>query len=92
MFPFGDHDQRRLFAKIQAGIYKWPQRMEGIISDDAKRFVSRLLKVDPEDRPSAQEALADRWLQQEYTESDVMASTDRVNCLNELLKITRERR
>lgn len=32
------------------------------VSDDAKSFIESLLRLDPLERPSAQEALASKWL------------------------------
>lgn len=35
------------------------------IDEEDKRFVFRLMKLDPRDRPTAAELLQDKWLQQQ---------------------------
>ena len=34
------------------------------LDEDDQRFICRILKIDPRDRPTARELLQDRWLQQ----------------------------
>lgn len=41
------------------------QQLPSSVSPSARRFVEALLTVDPRSRPSAREALAERWLQEE---------------------------
>jgi len=48
---------------IVAGDVTFPSATWGALSEDAADFVKQLLTVDPEQRPSAQKALAHPWLQ-----------------------------
>ncbi|UMM17783.1 hypothetical protein L5515_014163 [Caenorhabditis briggsae] len=56
--------QQDLFHRIQDGYYEFPEEEWGMISDEAKDLVSKLLKRDPIDRFNADQILAHRWLQQ----------------------------
>eukprot|EP00439_Symbiodinium_sp_Y106_P079257 s723_g17.t4 len=60
--PFMGRDDRRTYRLILEGQYNFPENRWGRISDDAKSFVSKLLKVDPEVRMTAEEALMHPWL------------------------------
>ncbi|KAL4478063.1 hypothetical protein ABPG72_013502 [Tetrahymena utriculariae] len=56
-FPFKGKDDNDLFRKIQSGDFKIP----GNISQSATRLINKLLKLNPEERPTAKEILSDRW-------------------------------
>ncbi|EAR99912.2 Serine/Threonine kinase domain protein (macronuclear) [Tetrahymena thermophila SB210] len=56
-FPFKGKDDNDLFRKIQSGDFKIP----GNVSQSATRLINKLLKLNPEDRPTAKEILSDRW-------------------------------
>lgn len=75
-FPFGDNDPSALYNKIQSGVYRWPARLDGLISDEAKAFVARLLRLRPAERPTAEEALADPWFRSEASSVQSTASVD----------------
>jgi len=62
-FPFRAESQDELFRMIVAGDVTFPSATWGALSEDAADFVKQLLTVDPEQRPSAQKALAHPWLQ-----------------------------
>ncbi|KAL4432954.1 hypothetical protein ABPG74_014468 [Tetrahymena malaccensis] len=56
-FPFKGKDDNDLFRKIQSGDFKIP----GNVSQSATRLINKLLKLNPEERPTAKEILSDRW-------------------------------
>lgn len=59
--PFIDDDQQILFQKIRIGEYKLYKEDWAHISPDAKTLIYGLLKVDPKDRSSVDDALQCTW-------------------------------
>ena len=49
-------------------VWKWSEAIWQNYSDDAKRFIFCLLQPKPEDRPFAEDAKDERWLQDEIRE------------------------
>jgi calcium/calmodulin-dependent protein kinase I len=61
--PFIETNQRELFRKIRSGQYKFHDEYWSQVSDDAKNLIRSLLTVNPQNRRSAKEALAeDKWM------------------------------
>lgn len=60
--PFHGKTDAEMNRKIQQGIYRFPGRFWGHISQAAKDFISRLLTVDPARRMAAAEALQHDWI------------------------------
>eukprot|EP00930_Biecheleria_cincta_P088924 TRINITY_DN7818_c0_g1_i3.p1 TRINITY_DN7818_c0_g1~~TRINITY_DN7818_c0_g1_i3.p1 ORF type:complete len:862 (+),score=154.78 TRINITY_DN7818_c0_g1_i3:267-2588(+) len=60
--PFMGRNDRQTYKLIRTGSYSFPEDRWKNISEGAKDFVSKLLQVDPKQRPSAEEALAHQWL------------------------------
>jgi len=62
--PFSDPlgDVSRIYARIRDGIFDFPSPYWDTVSEVAKDFVRRLLTVDPEQRITAQMALAHPWI------------------------------
>ena len=60
--PFMGRDDRRTCRLILEGQYTFPENRWSRISPDAKSFIAKLLKVDPEVRMKAEEALVHPWL------------------------------
>lgn len=58
VFPFRGANENELYRNILKGIYSIPKD----ISDGAKRLISRILKIDPDHRPSADDILKDSYL------------------------------
>jgi serine/threonine protein kinase len=50
-----------MFREIRTAHYEFSDEYWSRISDDAKDFIRRLLKVDPSERMTAHEALKHRW-------------------------------
>jgi serine/threonine protein kinase len=51
-----------LKQQIMQGKINFPDPFWSNVSDEAKEFVSKLLKVDPHDRLTAEQALQDTWI------------------------------
>ncbi|KAF7727241.1 hypothetical protein EC973_007854 [Apophysomyces ossiformis] len=60
--PFQAEDQVELFDEITHARFEFHDRYWRNISQDAKDFIRRLLTLDPEKRPTASEALKDKWM------------------------------
>lgn len=59
--------QDLLFDSIQEGIYDFPEREWGYISDDAKDLIQHLLMKDPSQRYTAEMVLRHPWISQAPT-------------------------
>jgi serine/threonine protein kinase len=57
-FPFKGQNEKDLFAKISRGLFRCPEGTDF----DTKRFLNKILVLDPEKRPSAHDIANDRWL------------------------------
>lgn len=63
--PFNGFTNEEIIAKIRKGHFKFePQAAWSGISDAAKDFITGLLTSDPAKRPSAQDALNHKWIQE----------------------------
>ncbi|CAE7883768.1 CPK2 [Symbiodinium microadriaticum] len=89
--PFMGRDDRRTYRLILEGQYVFPENRWGRISDDAKNFVSKLLKVDPEVRMTAEEALIHPWLtsKEPHTEAESAPPALDADVLDGLKALTR---
>ena len=65
--PFYDEDNTALFEQIKSGSFEYPSPYWDDISDMAKDIISKLLQVDPADRPTAEEILEHPWVKGEET-------------------------
>jgi serine/threonine protein kinase len=63
--PFNAGTESLTYNAVREGNVKFPSPAWDKISPDAERFVKRLLDKDPEERPSAAEALVDPWVNHE---------------------------
>jgi serine/threonine protein kinase len=70
--PFRSEDTKELVRETKEAKFEFHKRYWHSVSEQAKAFISRLLKVNPAARPTAAEALADPWL----TTHEANASTD----------------
>mmetsp|Transcript_11813 Transcript_11813/g.27197 ORF Transcript_11813/g.27197 Transcript_11813/m.27197 type:complete len:735 (-) Transcript_11813:86-2290(-) len=61
-FPFLSSSRPALFKKIAAGEFSFPSPYWDCVSDKAKDFISKTLKVKPEERTSAAAALQHPWM------------------------------
>lgn len=60
--PFHDDNQKVLFAKIKNGEFEFHPEYWNAVSDEAKDLISRLLKTNPLERFTAEEALRHSWV------------------------------
>jgi calcium/calmodulin-dependent protein kinase I len=60
--PFNDDDTKILFEKIKVGDYEFHEEYWKSVSAEAKDLISRLLKVNPLERYTAEEALQHVWV------------------------------
>jgi len=60
--PFYGETQKELFEAIMSARYEFPAPEWTSISKEAKDFIRKILVVNPEDRYTAQQALADPWI------------------------------
>ncbi|KAG1140180.1 hypothetical protein G6F37_010448 [Rhizopus arrhizus] len=60
--PFYGEDQNELFDAIMKGQYEFDEEYWSEISDEAKNLIDKLLKHDPKERITAEEALKDPWI------------------------------
>ncbi|KAI8146563.1 kinase-like domain-containing protein [Fennellomyces sp. T-0311] len=60
--PFQAEDQVELINEITHARYEFHDRYWRSISQDAKDFIRRILTLDPNSRPTASEALKDKWM------------------------------
>jgi len=67
--PFYGETQKELFEGILNARYDFPDPEWSSVSEEAKNFVRRLLVVDPNKRPSAEDSLQDPWLKSWSSES-----------------------
>ncbi|CAG9326766.1 unnamed protein product [Blepharisma stoltei] len=58
-FPFKGSNDHELYRKIRQSSYSLPQ----YLSRTSSSLIARILKSDPNSRPTAQEILSDPWLQ-----------------------------
>jgi len=62
--PFTGGSQRELMANISVGRYTLSSDRFAKVSEEGLDFIRCLLQVDPEQRPSAEQALAHSWFRQ----------------------------
>ena len=68
--PFDDEDESVLYQNIRNGIYHLEPGVWDFISNPAKSLVAGLLETDPNERLSAEQALAHEWLRAAETHRD----------------------
>ncbi|ORY94682.1 kinase-like domain-containing protein [Syncephalastrum racemosum] len=71
--PFQAEDQAELMSEITEARFEFHERYWRNISQDAKDFIRSLLTLDPEQRPTATDALKDKWMTgQDATDIDIL--------------------
>lgn len=68
--PFRSDDTKTLVQENTAAKIEFQSRYWKKVSEEAKAFIRRLAAIDPNDRPTAQEALRDPWLTRETGPAD----------------------
>mmetsp|Transcript_4010 Transcript_4010/g.5291 ORF Transcript_4010/g.5291 Transcript_4010/m.5291 type:complete len:520 (+) Transcript_4010:88-1647(+) len=64
---YGDNDAA-IFKMIMSGTFDYPAQEWGNISQEAKDFIKKLLNLDASERPTAAEAMQDKWFQVAHAE------------------------
>jgi len=62
-FPFSGRKRSQIVERITHGKFEFKGRRWDRVSEQAKLFVKSLLIVDPEKRPTAEEAMGSKWLE-----------------------------
>ena len=60
--PFYDEDEELLFKKIKSGKFEFPSPYWDNVSDRAKDLITKLLRINPGYRLTAEEILKHPWL------------------------------
>eukprot|EP00931_Biecheleriopsis_adriatica_P085110 TRINITY_DN5933_c0_g1_i3.p1 TRINITY_DN5933_c0_g1~~TRINITY_DN5933_c0_g1_i3.p1 ORF type:complete len:578 (-),score=167.09 TRINITY_DN5933_c0_g1_i3:168-1823(-) len=60
--PFYGKTDQEVLSKVKKGIYSFDQKYWKNISQDAKTLIGHLLKYNPKDRYTAEQALKDPWI------------------------------
>jgi serine/threonine protein kinase len=61
--PFDGHNDKAIMAQVRAGNFSFQGKLWEGISENAKSFINALLRVDPQERLTAAQALEHQWLQ-----------------------------
>lgn len=60
--PFSGKHQKEVLCKIKLGVYSFDDPKWEHVSEDAKKLIACMLKFDPEDRFTAEQALHYSWI------------------------------
>lgn len=66
--PFADDNQEAMFARVKAGEFEFFPEEWSHVSEDAKNLIIALLKVNPDERVSAEDALEAPWFTRSQTQ------------------------
>jgi calcium-dependent protein kinase len=79
--PFYGKDRVQVIKKIFRGKFKFTSKRWRNISTAAKGFVERLLRKDPEERPTAEQALQYTWISQDFDEYGAAPDVDAMDSI-----------
>jgi serine/threonine protein kinase len=65
--PFHDDNQKALFKKIKNAEYEFHDEYWSEVSEEAKDLIRHLLKINPVERYTAEEALNHPWVRGLFT-------------------------
>ena len=68
MPPFNGSSDQDIMKKVKVGKFSFSDACWSAISDKAKNLITKLLTYDPEQRPSAEEALKHPWITEMSTQ------------------------
>jgi len=72
--PFYADNDAQLFERIKKGKYEFLKPYWDPVSEEAKAFVRRMLKVDPKERASCAELMQDVWLSKQAKAAEAAAA------------------
>ncbi|KAL5264196.1 hypothetical protein ACHWQZ_G005323 [Mnemiopsis leidyi] len=87
--PFYDEDQEKLYARIKLGHYDYPSPEWDTVTDEARHLIDSMLKVKPDERINASEALNHPWIK---NKERVAAKFNRMDTLAGLRKLNARRK
>ena len=86
MPPFNGQSDQEIMKKVREGQFSFDDRIWQTISENAKSFIRSLLTYNPEERPSAQQALQHPWITELATlqvdENLAMSALDNLSRFN----------
>ncbi|CAE7025991.1 CPK2 [Symbiodinium sp. KB8] len=62
--PFYGKTDQEVLSKVRKGLYTFDSKDWKFVSEDAKKLISQLIKLDPEHRYTSKQALDDPWIVQ----------------------------
>lgn len=88
--PFNGDTDNEILNKIKSGKFVFPNEEWGVVSDDAKDLIKKMLTFNPSDRYSASDCLNHIWLKDHNRKKvDINFS---IKCLNNMKKFHAERK
>jgi calcium/calmodulin-dependent protein kinase I len=84
--PFQSEEQVELINEITHARYQFHDRYWRNISQEAKDFIRRLLTLNPDERPTAAEALKDKWMTTDATDVDLLETVRENFCPRRALR------
>lgn len=91
--PFYDErGDTHIFRKIIKGDFEFHSPWWDDVSDDAKDFVSKLLKLDPNNRLTAKQALEHKWIKDGESNADAPNLKKRLNVEDNMRQYIARRR
>jgi len=70
--PFYGNTDQEIFASVAKGVFDFPSPDWDSISDEAKDLICLLLKLNPNERPTASQALEHPWFARVLSHKDVI--------------------
>ncbi len=86
-YPFAGNTQEQLFKQIIAGLYPVQPLLDAGVSEEGQQFVESLLQVNPNDRPTASEALKSHWLRDLETQPEDPSQPQQMDIDDEGFKV-----
>jgi calcium-dependent protein kinase len=93
LLPFKKKSEAETTMKVMSGKFTFPEKRFGNVSNEAKDLITRLLKLNPKERCTAEEALADSWTESQAPRAtrvsinqSVVSSMRSFNVANKLKK------
>lgn len=87
--PFGADNQAELFRQIRTGDVKFHEKEWAHVNTDVKALIKGLLKVDPNQRLTAEQALQNNWFSED---DDLLSSNELSSSLREIKEIRKKHR
>jgi len=70
--PFYGNTDQEIFASVTRGVFDFPSPEWDSISSEAKDLICQLLRKNPNERPTASQALEHRWFSSVLSEKEVI--------------------